>query len=304
MFANLPNDLTLPPGGALTPGSGTIYIGSGNLPTLLTPYPGALVFYSDAGGFAGNIEYFYIVYTQNGIELGCHVVGAPALLRLHNWKYNSTDPTYKSRIEHNEAQLFSVDNHLITNGAILLNTKNNMNLAVTAGPFALTVSTETDFYGPKILIASTSAAPTDYVEIHNMGTRPVIKAMNSSIVDKWQSGTSVQSCNGTNCNVSWEWRVTMDGWVDLRYKIEPVAGTVATGGFMVTFTTLTATYQPNGSDPLALILREITRVAGGTNGFAPNALIGNVLNIDNTGVTAGANCTGFYGQFAYSTDKA
>jgi hypothetical protein len=226
-FKNLPPDLTLPPGGSLTPGSGTVYIGGPNLPASMSQFESAIIFYSDTVGLAHGIDYWYLAhfgqshvpFTADGIQIGFYPTGGPNTLSM-----------FGVFVDSNGRDDVTIETNT---GNIILNSRRQLTLESAVGQSMVLLSgndLELESAGSGIVyLASafgnvsfrkTMGSNSEIVEIRNLGTQPNIKALNSATIDVWQSiVTLATNIGGVNADVYFDWRQTVDFVVECRWVI-------------------------------------------------------------------------------------
>ena len=310
-------DIALPSNGRLVPGSGTVYIGGPRLPSELKSVgsQGAIVFYGNAGDNLA--KYYYLAYAGDNfggyfIRIGyCNLTGQ--LIDMFKGasyqpgRPGNTSLTGNAGPGETPASLaLDVQIRAFTyNGYITLET----------GSFVAGVGARSIFLKPAVtgeVVAKVGMGGNiNYanagLKLSNLNSaRPYIKSNGTPFantdLDYWITASSVQNIGGVPCTVDVEWKMTPDYVVELRYKITVTSGTMPNANLNCT---LPGNYpNPTGSDPYGFGLRELCRVAGASNGFAPNLFTGTTLFIDYTNTTvAGTGGTAFYGQFIYLAEK-
>ncbi len=313
-FRNVPDDLTLPPTGQLIPGSGTLYIGSKQIPAdlLADGALAAFVWFSNSAGLAVGIDYWYIAHLRIGTQADLFQAG-----------YKPTGGTRKAIWggwldgSGNQFSTYEAQNNVNLQSSLKDVTLNSLAHDII-GTAARAVFLEGDFAGPgavqlispngNIGFGKASGIPGVNARIGGWsggGTRAYIKAGNTD-QETWNSDTSTQTFGGiAGCTVTVEWRITIDYIVEVRFQVHSPSNVPNTN---LVFALPAAVPQCAGTDPFNLGLREIARVASstGNHGFAPDLWQGSTSNvlIDYTNTTVGGiNGVDFYGQFIYTIDK-
>lgn len=304
-FTNVPPDLTLPPGNGLGAGTGTVYIGAANLPPGLNTgaYKSAFIWYTDAVGQALGIDYWFLAYTSDavpeaGVRFGYYPTGGPATVPLMaGFDINGTQVMFVEAPDQVQLKTSKTSGNIFIGSATQLS--NSVSL-ISGGEIVLNAAAPVS--GDYILFELTTASVNEQIAIRGLGTLPQIKAHSAS-VDVWLQATTTNTLGAVTLTTHWEWRRTVDGIVDLRADTVATGGTVGNAAFAITVPA--GVPSMNATDPFTQGLRGITRVAGGTNGFAPNLLVPTQLTVDNSDTRSnGVAATEFWSQFMYTADKA
>jgi hypothetical protein len=235
-FKNLPPDLTLPPGGSLTPGSGTVYIGGPNLPASMSQFESAIIFYSDTVGLAHGIDYWYLAhfgqshvpFTADGIQIGFYPTGGPQTLSMFgvfvdsNGRDDVTIETNTGNIILNSRRQLTLES--MANFAMFIFSGLDLEMSSANGGIVYLAS---DF--GNISFRKALGSNTEIAEIRNLGTQPNIKALNSVTIDVWQTATTTQTMNGVaGCTTVFAWRITIDWVVEVRMLFNTPVGSFFT----------------------------------------------------------------------------
>lgn len=305
-FTNLPPDLTLPPGGSLTPGSGTVYIGGPQLPVGIATdpqYKAAIIFYTDAIGLSMGIDYWFIAHfsledlikssSLDGVRWGYYPTGGPQTVPMVTPLRNTgLDQTFVEALDEVIVQTTGTNSTTYiqangTNGAVQLLATSKIFMFATLG---------------KILMQKDLATVTEALEITGLGTAPKIRALGSSTVDVWQTDlANISTVGASTLTSDWEVRITVDKVVEVRLNIH-CSPALPNTSFTIPVSGLLP--HVNNSDPLNAPVKNVCRVDGAPNGFAPVALTNTLLFVDYTASGAsGNNATQFSCCFMYTGDK-
>lgn len=259
-FQNLPPDLTLPPGGSLTPGSGTIYIGSTQLPVGLAGvggYKSAIVWFTDAIGLAAGIDYWFMAHfsdgglVEDGVRFGYYPTGGPVTVPMVTPL--TVGGQKQTIIESPQVAILKAPSVFVSNtstgAAIVIGTGgNNVLLGATVvdnvfieakanGAGNIVVDTGGGIYicpgsqgGLNDVVFERMSVggvfnTNERIAIKNLGVKPYIKGENSSTIDVWQNSATLQTIQGiANCTVGISWRITVDFMVEVRAFIQSGGG--------------------------------------------------------------------------------
>lgn len=245
-FKNLPPDLTLPPDGSLTPGSGTVYIGGPQLPAAMSQFESAIIFFTDTLGLAQGIDFWYLAhfgqtnppFTSDGVQIGYYPTGGPltkstigtfissitgrddVVIEAHTGdvQLRTTDGTGSVFLQSGgQVQATAQQAVIVSSGG---SGAGQLQLSALNGQVAFLCA---DF--GNISFRKAIGTNTEIVEMRNLGTKPNIKALNSSTIDVWQSLASTQTIAGVaGCTVKFDWRITVDWVCEIRVRIDNGAG--------------------------------------------------------------------------------
>jgi len=217
-FRNIPLDLTLPPGGSLTPGSGTVYIGGPHLPTEIKALNtfGAIIFYSGSGDPLA--DYYYIAYFQlfgvYYLSIGYKRHSDGVLVSRFQTSANTSAQTYLSGPDP------VADAEFIMNQVgISINAYDGL-VSLHASVRNIIESKVTSSGNVGVTFRAWTGG--DKLNIVSLGTNaPFIRAdTTNTILDQWHTDTSTQTIGGVaNFTVNQAWRLTPDYVIDYRTYI-------------------------------------------------------------------------------------
>lgn len=225
-FRNIPDDLVLPPGGALVPGSGTVYIGSKRLPAAMASFESALVFYTDPIGLSQGIDFWYIAhfgasiapFVADGLQVGYYPTGGP--LTKSNMSAYYVGGTNQIIIEGNDTGAIQFRQN--AGGDLIVKTNTGTVFITTQSPNVAAIRLLAPL-GQNIVIGEGVNVGQPRVEFKGWNggaANDIYIRASDSNQDIWNTDTSVQTIGTVGgCTVKFDWRITPDFVIDVRFFI-------------------------------------------------------------------------------------